>query len=208
MKNKQAYIRDIAEVRAMMERSSKFLSLSGLAGVLAGIYALLGVYIAGNILGFDPVAVYPVADSAWGIPSGLLAPIGLGSGILFFAVGTAALLSARKAGKNKEKLWNPVTRRLLIHMLVPLASGGILILLFAARGMADVMIPFTLIFYGLALYNSGRFTYGEISSLGLIQVILGLLAVWQPQYGLTFWALGFGIAHILYGMYMHYRYER
>ena len=208
MENKHTYIRDIAEVRAMMERSSKFLSLSGLAGVLAGIYALLGVYIAGNILGFDPVAVYPVADSGRGIPSGLMAPIGLGCGILIFAVGTAAVLSARKAGKNKEKLWNPVTRRLLIHMLVPLASGGILILLFAARGMGDVLIPFTLIFYGLALYNSGRFTYGEISSLGLIQLILGLLAVWQPLYGLTFWALGFGVAHILYGMYMHYRYER
>ncbi|HLU89350.1 MAG TPA: hypothetical protein VKZ51_05910, partial [Cyclobacteriaceae bacterium] len=54
MKDSRDYIRDIAEIRAMMERSSKFLSLSGGAGIMAGIYALLGVYIAYEVLGFNP----------------------------------------------------------------------------------------------------------------------------------------------------------
>ena len=57
MKEEQKYIRDIAEIRSMMERSSKFLSLSGLAGVMAGIYALAGAFIAYRTFSFNPVEV-------------------------------------------------------------------------------------------------------------------------------------------------------
>lgn len=208
MKNKESYLQDIAEVRAMMERSSKFLSLSGLAGVLAGLYALLGSYVVWQVLGFDPAKRVDMADPVWGIPEALLAPMGVAVVVLFFAAGTATLLSVRKARKKREKPWNTVTRRLMIQLLVPLTSGGLLALIFMSEGMAEVAISFTLLFYGLGLYNAGRFTYGEISSLGLIQILLGLLAAWKPAYGLICWAAGFGLAHILYGIYMHYRYER
>ena len=54
MKEEQNYIQDIAEMRSMMERSSKFLSLSGLAGIMAGIYALSGAYIAYKVFYFNP----------------------------------------------------------------------------------------------------------------------------------------------------------
>ena len=208
MKNKQSYLQDLAEVRAMMERSSKFLSLSGLAGVLAGLYALLGSYIVWRVLGFDPAKPVDLVSSFWGIPEALLAPVAVAVGVLFFAAGTAIILSAGKARSKREKLWNPAARRMIIQLLVPLVCGGTLALIFMARGMAEVTVSFTLIFYGLGLYNAGRFTYGEISSLGLINLVLGLLAAWKPAYGLLCWAAGFGLAHILYGIYMHYRYER
>jgi len=208
MKEKQDYIQDIAEVRSMMERSSKFLSLSGLAGIMAGIYALAGAYIAYKVFNFNPdKVVYDAADSG-SLSSGLLPVILLAITILALAVGTAIFLSHKKAAKRGERLWNPTAKRLLINMAVPLIAGGLLILIMISKGMVGLMAPFTLLFYGLALYNVSKFTYGEVRSLGLVQIGLGLFSSYYVEYGLLFWALGFGVVHIIYGIYLHYRYER
>lgn len=208
MKEKQDYVRDIAEVRSMMERSSRFLSLSGLAGMMAGIYALAGAYIAYEFFSFNPdEKVYSNTGSGI-LPSGLLKVIFLAIIILVLAIGTAIFLSYKKANKRGEMLWNPAARRLLINMAVPLVAGGLLILILISKGLIGFIAPFTLLFYGLALYNAGKFTYEEVKSLGLIEMVLGLLGSFFVGYGLLFWALGFGVVHIIYGIYMHYRYER
>lgn len=184
----------------MMERSSRFLSLSGLAGVMAGIYALAGVFVAWYILGFQPGEEVTTGNVQ------LLALVGLV--VLILAIGTAFLLSWKKAGRRQEKFGNPVGKRLLINMSVPLVAGGLLVLIMMAKGMTGFIAPFTLLFYGLAQYSAGKFTYDEMKSLGLINVALGLVGSYFTEYGLLLWALGFGVVHIVYGIYMHYRYER
>ena len=208
MKAEQDYIRDIAEMRSIMERSSRFLSLSGLSGVMAGLYALAGAFIAYSLL--DTQAQLANAAQATGLEAfgAMSGTIALGSVVLALTLVTAALLSRRKAAKNNEKSWNPATRRLLANLAVPLLAGGILILMLIARGMPEYVLPFSLIFYGLALYSAGRITYEEIRSLGLLETGLGLASAWMTDHALLFWALGFGVLHILYGLYMHYRYER
>jgi predicted lysophospholipase L1 biosynthesis ABC-type transport system permease subunit len=40
------HLEDIAEIRAMMERSTRFLSLSGLSGVFAGTFGLIASGLA------------------------------------------------------------------------------------------------------------------------------------------------------------------
>jgi hypothetical protein len=207
MKEDQDYIRDIAEMRSMMERTSKFMSLSGLSGIMAGIYALAGAYIAYDFFGFNTDAV--LHNTEPGNPSpGLLKVVFLAFAVLILSIGTAMFLSRRKADSNGEKLWNASARRLIINMSVPLITGGFLILGMIYKGMIGFAAPFTLIFYGLALYNSSKFTYEEMRSLGLIQIALGLISSFFVEYGLLCWALGFGVIHIIYGIYMHYRYER
>ena len=208
MKDKQDYIQDIAEMRSMMERSSKFLSLSGLAGVLAGIYALVGTYVAYRFLDFNRGKTVYGASATEGLSTRLLGTILLAIAILALAVGTAFFLSYKKAKARREKFWNPSARRLLINMSVPLMAGGILILILMSKGFIGLMAPFTLLFYGLALFNASKFTYEEVRSLGLIQIILGLISSYFVDYGLVCWALGFGVVHIVYGIYLHYRYER
>lgn len=201
MKDEREYIQDITEMRAMMERSSRFMSLSGLAGVMAGIYALGGAFVAWYILGFQPgEAVMPGNNVQLLVLVGLI--------VLVLAVGTAFLLSWKKAGKRQEKFSNQVGKRLLINMGVPLVAGGLLVLIMIAKGLTGFIAPFTLLFYGLAQYSSGKYTYEEMKSLGLINVALGLAGSYFTEYGLLFWALGFGVVHIVYGIYMHYRYER
>lgn len=206
MNKEQDYIKDIAEMRALMERSTKFLSLSGMAGVLAGIYALLGAYIAHQLWGFPSGQLSgPAAPFA---PANLSKILVTGATVLILAVLTAIVLSWKNAKKRKERLWNPVSRQLAGYMLVPLVSGGLLILICISKGLTGLILPLTLLFYGLALYGAGKFTYREIKSLGLIQILLGLLSACFESYALLLWALGFGLLHIIYGIYMHYRHER
>lgn len=205
MNEKPDYARDITEIRSMMERSSKFLSLSGLAGVMAGIYALAGAFISYQVLDFNPDDLaYRNTQSV----SSLWKVVLVALTVLLLALGTAIYLSWRKASKSGEKFWNATTRRVLSAMAVPLVAGGLLILALLLKGLFGLMAPFTLLFYGLALYNASKFTYEEVKTMGLIEIGLGLFSTYYVEYGLLCWALGFGVVHIIYGIYLHYKYEK
>ena len=128
--------------------------------------------------------------------------------ILILALFTAIYVSYREANKRDEKLWNATSKRLLTNMAAPLIVGGLLILMLISKGMIGFIAPFSLIFYGLALFSGGNFTYGEVRIMGLVQLVLGLISAYWIEYGLLLWALGFGVVHIIYGIYMHYRYEK
>ena len=208
MKAEQDYIRDITEMRSMMERSSKFLSLSGLAGILAGTYGLAGTLIAWKLFDFTPREINGSTIQSTRTYPHLEEVIFLGITVFILAMGTAIFLSYKKAAKKGENLWNPTSRRLLINMAVPLVAGGILVLILLSKDLAGLIPAVTLLFYGLALYNASKFTYEVVRVLGLTEIILGLISAYFIEYSLIFWAIGFGIVHIIYGIYMHYRYEK
>jgi hypothetical protein len=208
MKDEKDYLRDIAEIRSMMERSSKFLSLSGWAGIMAGIYALAGAFIAFKFLNFNPDELIAGNLEAGSIFASLSKVIWLAIIVLILAISTASFLSFRKADKKGEKIWNHTTRRFLLSMAVPLAAGGLVILVLISKGLTGLIAPLTLLFYGLALYNASGFTLNEVKTLGFIQIGLGLISACFIEYGLFIWAAGFGVVHIIYGVYMHYKYER
>jgi hypothetical protein len=203
MKEDQDYIRDITQMRTMMERSSKFLSLSGLAGIMAGVYGLAGAYFAYKVYGFSPKQiVYDNVPRDW-LKAGFVAII-----VLILAIGTGILLSYRNAYRKHEKFWDPTAWRVLISMSVPLIAGAVLIFILISKGLIGLVAPVTLIFYGMAQYNASKHTYGEMKSLGIIHIVLGLVSAYWIEYGLLCWALGFGVIHIIYGIYLHYRHER
>lgn len=208
MKTEQDYIKDITEIRSMMERSTRFLSLTGWSGILAGIYALTGALIAytmfyneEELLRYNTIGME--ASGEFVMPFFLLAAL-----VLVLALGTAVLLSWRKASKNKEILWNAAARRLVINLALPLLTGGVFVLILYSKGYIELIAPVTLIFYGLALINASKFTFEEVRYFGVIEIVLGLIATWFVGYGLLFWAIGFGVLHIVYGIYMHLKYER
>jgi hypothetical protein len=203
MKAERDYSKDLADIRSMMERSTKFVSLSGWEGILAGMYALTGAYIANTIIGFNPDGI------TYSIPSESLNQlVYLGVGILLLSLITAIFFSWRKAGKKGVSSWNATSRRLLSSMAVPMGVGGVLIGILIAHGLLGLVAPMLLLFYGLALVNAGQFTVWEVKLLGAVQIVLGLFGAVHVEHGLLVWAIGFGAAHILYGITMHIRYER
>lgn len=204
MKDQQAYLDDLAAIRSMMERSSRFLSLSGWSGVMAGIYSLLGVGFAHFRMGFAHKSLTGNGTS----PADFTPVFLLGLGVLAAAVATAVVLSVRHARKRGEKLRHPASRHLVVGMALPLAASGLLMLVCYSQGLLGLLIPLSLIFYGLALADAGRWTYHSLRHLRWMQVALGLLAAWQIPYSLWLLALGFGLLHIGYGLYICSKYQR
>ncbi len=206
MNKNQDYISDIAAIRVMMERSSKFLSLSGWAGVMAGLYALVGAYLAYQLVGFvPPDTLFTVVDPA---ETELLYSVALAVAVLIFSVLSAAYLSHRRAERKGESICNRSSKQMLLHMAPSLVAGGLLTLILLLQGLAAFAAPLTLLFYGLSLFNASQFTFNELRYLGLLLITLGLASVLLPHLGLLFWAIGFGLLHIVYGVYIHMKYQR
>ncbi len=208
MKEEQEYIRDLTEIRSMMERSTRFLSLTGWSGIMAGIYALAGAFFAYRIIYLNKEEVVYNTLEAQQISDSVTKLALLAFTVLVLAIGTAILLSYKKSRANNYKLWNPATRRLLVNLAIPLITGGLFIIVLFLKGILGLIAPVTLIFYGLALLNASKFTFEDVKYLGIMQIALGLAASYFIGYGLYFWAAGFGMMHIVYGIYMHLRYEK
>ncbi|WP_294819011.1 hypothetical protein [uncultured Flavobacterium sp.] len=196
------YLQDIQDIRKMMDRSTQFLSLSGLAGVLAGIYALLGAYAAKQVYIMNYGSYITLESNAF------RAIMAIALAVLLLSVITAFLLTARKAKRNGETVWNSTSKRMAVNFLIPLVTGGIFCLLLLRNGYFGLIAPVTLIFYGLACVNASKYTMRDVRYLGLTIILIGLIATEFSGYGLEFWALGFGVCHILYGAVMYYKYDR
>lgn len=208
MNKTETYLNDLAEIRSMMERSSRFISLSGLTGVMAGLYALIGAGVAWYLLNREGVRLDDGLLRRAASESLRFELLLVGLGVLVLALVTGLWLTIRKSRKTGQSIWDKTARLLFFSLLIPLATGGILCLIFMARGYVSVIAPLTLIFYGLALVNGSKYTLNDIRTLGLLQIGLGLLAAVFLGYGLLFWALGFGVLHIAYGFMMYRKYER
>lgn len=190
-----------------MEKSSRFISLSGLSGVMAGIYALIGAAIAHELVYTSQIIVYEQLVMR-DVRGNLTSLIIIALSVLSLTIITGIFLTKRKAKKEGVKSWDKTTKRLLINLFIPLIAGGILVIIFYQQGLIALIAPVTLIFYGMGLINASHYTYRDIRFLGISEVILGLLASAVLGYGLLIWAIGFGVLHIVYGAMMYFKYER
>lgn len=198
----QNYLQDLKEIKELMNKSTLFISLSGLSGILAGIYALLGAAVVYFLIE-NHQGYYITLESKTFKLIVLTAMV-----VLLASLVTAYVMTVNKAAKAGEKMWNPASKRLLINFLIPLITGGIFALLLLRNGSYGLVAPVTLIFYGLACVNASKYTLRDVRYLGITEIILGLLAVEFSGYGLYFWVLGFGVCHIVYGSLMHFKYDR
>lgn len=194
---------DLSSIKNIMERSTKFISLSGLSGVMAGVYALLGATYAFTVLqgahGNDRTTYR--LDVV--MPLFLTAIV-----VLVLSVSTGIWLTVRKARRKGLTVWNPVSKNLLISGGIPLATGGIFVLILLDHHHFAIISAACLIFYGLAVVSASQHTFSDVKWLGIFEVIIGLTALAVPGYGFLLWVLGFGVMHILYGAIMHFKYDR
>jgi len=211
MDNQFQPLEEIREIRTIMERSSRFQALSGIAGVVVGFIAIAGTVIAYSALGlsFDQVPYEaPGQDkySSMQLNGALLLLDALV--VLVLSVSTGILFAVRNARKKGLPVWDSAAKRLLINFAIPLAAGGIFSAILLYHGQIALIAPATLIFYGMALLNGSKYSIDDIRYLGIIEIVVGLLAAVFIGYGLIFWALGFGLAHVIYGIRFYFKYEK
>lgn len=215
MNNKQQSLEALNDIRDIMEKSARFITLSGWSGIWAGCVGLIGAYIANTWLNGAPDLYYngyrtPPADV---ISSAEYYSLSFRFFILAVVVLIVALAGGyyftwRRTLKTGQKMLNSASRRMIIHMAVPLIAGGLFSLMFLFNGHEMYIGPACLIFYGLALINGSKYTVSDIKYLGYSELTLGIINMALPGYGLTCWAIGFGVLHILYGIIMWNKYDK
>ena len=193
-------LKDISEIRSMMEQSSKFLSLSGLSGISAGIVGIAAAVIAQYFIDTAGTRSSGSNGAAYFLIGSILT--------LIVALSFAANFSVRMARKKQLPVWSSATKSLLVNLFIPLAVGGLFCLILVYHNILFLIAPAMLIFYGLALLNTSKYTLREIRYLGMSEICLGLLASIWVQFGIVFWGIGFGILHITYGTFMYFKYEK
>jgi hypothetical protein len=193
-----------------MERSSRFISLSGLSGIAAGVVALGGAWVARTIIFKDYYVEYN--DRGGYNPQDFSTLktqlLGLAVGVFGLSFLLAFYFTWRKSNKLGRSLWDHTSRRLFWNMVIPLAAGALFILAMLQNNEWRFVAPACLIFYGISLVNASKYTLTDIRYLGYCEIIVGLINTQFIGYGLYFWALGFGVLHILYGIIMWWKYER
>lgn len=197
---------DLVHIRSMMERSSRFISLSGLSGVFAGLSALLGGVYVCQLFKVNGIEYFE--DNHQLYSTSLITELILTAFvILFFALAFGIFFTVRKSKKLNLPIWTSATKNMLFNLAIPLIAGAVFCFALVYHQMFILVAPSTLIFYGLALLNAEKYTYSDIKYLGFSEVILGSIALFFVGYGLVFWILGFGILHIFYGLLLFKKYK-
>ena len=214
MNNSEKLSSELHDIKQMMERSSRFISLSGLSGVSAGICALIGAWLSSAVIESNRYALFDLKASIADAEAMLYGDI-LNSRLFQIAVVTfiAAALSAfiftyRRSKKTNVPIWGTTARRLLVNVTIPMVAGGIFLLVLIKHGVMGFVAPGCLIFYGLGVLNASKYTLPETKYLGYCEMLLGLINLFFLGEGLYFWATGFGVLHIIYGVLMWWKYER
>ncbi|MFO7573537.1 MAG: hypothetical protein R6W67_00065 [Bacteroidales bacterium] len=209
MNENNNHLDDIRTIRKIMEESTRFLSISGLSGVFMGLIAIAGAVIAKLIIPVSMINGKGYTESLQAHPDGgqiMMLLIADAVIVLILALAVALLFSIRKTLKQGKKLWTSASKKLLLNLVVPLAAGGLFIILTIGSVPGYVSASLMLVFYGVALINASKFTFGEIYWLGIAEIITGMVCLAFPGHSLWFWMFGFGILHIFYGLLMHFRY--
>jgi len=197
---------DLVHIRSMMERSSRFISLSGLSGVFAGLSALLGGVYVYQLFKANGIEYFE--DNHQLYSTNLITELILTAFvILFFALAFGIFFTVRKSKKLNLPIWTSATKNMLFNLAIPLIAGAVFCFALVYHHMFILVAPSTLIFYGLALLNAEKYTYSDIKYLGFSEVVLGSIALFFVGYGLVFWILGFGILHIFYGLLLFKKYK-
>jgi hypothetical protein len=209
MSEQNQHLEALQDIRQMMQRSSRFISLSGLSGIAAGIWGLLGSYAAHLIITNHQEQYRNGSSYTRQAHDELrLHLLLLATAVLLLALGSAFYFTWRKTKQDGVPLWNHTSLQLTWNILLPLVAGGLFVLALLQNGVWFFIVPACLMFYGLALVNASKYTLSDVRYLGISEIILGLIATQFLNGGIIFWAIGFGVLHIIYGFIMWWKNER
>ena len=203
MDKNQEHLDNLNEIRSIMEKSSSFISLSGLSGISAGIIGLAASYAFYSII-YSGRAYTPNLLPEYITVRLLLT--GIVTLVITFA--SAIYFTARKAKKKNQPVWSSSSKRLAVNLFIPLSAGGLFCLYLLYYNYLPLLVPAMIVFYGLALINASQYTLSDIRLLGITETALGLISLFFFEYAVLFWAIGFGVLNIIHGIVMYMKHER
>ncbi|WP_187263595.1 hypothetical protein [Pontibacter beigongshangensis] len=207
MNQQHEQLATLQEIRNIMDRSSRFISLSGLSGIAAGVCALVGAGVVKWYLSTHNIKYRTAIQSGLNVEV-LQFLVTVALLVMVFALASAIYFTTRKARRQQQPVWDSKVKRLLLNLAIPLGVGGLFCAVLLYHGIIYLVAPSMLVFYGLALINGSKYTLSDIRYLGFCEIALGLVASLFIGYGLLSWTIGFGVLHILYGTIMYFKYER
>jgi len=179
-------------IRETMERSTKHSSLSGLAGLLIGMWAMLGVFATGRMVGTTQYQLgsHPLRLAAIWIT------------VLVISALTDIVLNKRRAARVGKRIFSPLGARILQAIGPGFLVGGLLTAFLVANHLTASVFALWMLTYGLAICSVGLFSVKPVACLGWAFVVCGCCAmVLGPSYGLPLMAISFGGFHIAYGIF-------
>ncbi len=206
MEKHEEQLAAIQEMRNLMDQASRFKSISGLAGILAGILSLFSIALVYFLTGISPFAAHAL-DRMWQPENQCSVAIAF-LGLFLVCVAIGIFLSQRNARQAGKSAWDSAAKRLTWSLTIPVLAGGIFALLLIRMGLVELVAPVTLLFYGMGLLSSSKYTLDAVRTVGLLFMLLGLIATVFLEYGLLIWTLGFGLVHAAYGFIIYVQNER
>lgn len=203
---KDTHQEDLMHIRSMMERSSRFISLSGLSGIFAGTFALIGSVYVYYLFEKRGIAYFDSKEVSYSLDF-IMELAFIGGSILVLGLVSGIFFTYRKSKKLNIPIWTNTTKKLIINLILPLTVGGVFCVALLYHNLLALIAPSTLLFYGLALINAEKYTFSDIKYLGFCEIILGCVSLFYLGKGLIFWGVGFGVLHILYGLIMFKKYK-
>src|SRR5690606_8216295 len=113
---------------------------------------------------------------------------------------TITIINKRRRKKLYLKNWSFNAKKIRIIYLVILLLGGIILYFLMANGLLKIIIPCSLILYGIGGLVSNKHTIGATAFLGFVFLTFGFLAILFPKFAFYLWGFAFGICHIIYGL--------
>ncbi len=177
---------ELASIRNMMEKSSKFSNLSGLSIFFTGLLTIIAASVIYFDIGFsysDVEISYSQLINNEGSKENLDQKIRLLSLIASVILALSLLIlyvtASKKTKREGIKLFNPTFKRTVRSLVVPLVSGGVFSFFLIYNQMYGLVAPATLIFYGLGLIAASSFLF-----YGCWFIVLGY-RLWLGAY--VFW---------------------
>ena len=174
-------------IRQVMERSTKYSTLSGLSGVLVGLTAIVGVAATRSV---RDIYDHPLRLALiWLI-------------VLAVAVGIDFVRNKRRAARVGKQVVSPLGAHILVAALPAFFAGAVLTAFFALHHLLFYVWGAWMLCYGLAICAVGLFSVRPVSYLGMAFALAGALTLFlQAPDPLAMMALTFGGFHIAYGLW-------
>jgi len=175
------------------------LSLQGIPGIIFGIISIIFIWTVQLILtdyslGAEGIAMLPI--SFFEIFIAVFSVI-----YILISYFTITIINKRRRKKVNLKGWDINSKKIRNVFLSYLFAGGILTYFFVSEGYLKLIIPTSLILYGIACFLTNKYTIGSSKILGLLLILNGIAAFLSPPFMFYLWGVGFGFYPIIYGIY-------